>query len=598
MRSFAPVNTEHLAGSIGLPSDKTGLPARAHVASAIRKYVGVRRSADFAQVAAWFHAVALSAGYATEAVDARFRSICRQLSAVGDVSLIDNGGKKYLLAVEPTTVALGLEHDVLLGDLEEAVPLLDAEAVVRMTRAQDQSVDLFEHVPPVPWRSIAGRLGLAEELEPERILDRLREASSHSSLQIAAGSEPQTLVKLGNKGMRLCLVPIGEGQVPAVCFGVGAADDVCLRLDDPDDLAWLYLCHSGPVGIEEWPDQVAMPERLLSILTLLGRPVDDSLNRWKLDEAAAKIFSDWLGISRSDGLPASGDKRQTAVIEAPAEARLLIAAGPGSGKTWTACSRIARLVEAGAVPARILVVSFTRAAVAEIRNRIAGFLKRPDDAFAINIQTLDSLAWSLNSGAGTASDLTSTDFEAGIREALRLLEADEDWLLDELERYQHVVIDEAQDLTGDRRSMVLALMKRLRKECGISVFHDPAQSIYHFVEGERAGIESGLSAVEPPFSSVELQRNYRCKSQKLLDLFAEGRRLLGSEDMQPTGIFERIRDEIEAAAEPATGQQGGIEEGNAFHLFRWRGQLTSAINQALRAGRAVRTRLPHHRTLI
>jgi hypothetical protein len=551
-----------------------------------------------AEVAAWFDALASAAGYISEAVDPRFNSVCRQLAAVGDLSLINSGGKEYLLAVEPTTVTLGLEHDVLLGDLEEAGPLIDADAVVRKVVAQDQSVALLEHTPPPPWASITDRLGLAEGLRPAGILDSLREASSHSALQIEAGSVPETLLELGSPEVRLCLVPDGEGQVPAVCFRNGAGNDVCLRLHDPDDLAWLYLGHAGPFGVGEWPDQLEMPGRLLSILTLLGTPREDSLTRWSLDEAAAEIFSEWLGVPRPDGTPASEDKAQAEVIEAPIDARLLISAGPGSGKTWTACSRIARLIEAGAVPARILVVSFTRAAVAEIRNRIAGFMERPGDAFEINVQTLDSLAWSLNAGAGTAGDLASADFEAGIRGALKLLEADEDWLLDELERYQHVVIDEAQDLTGDRRLMVLALLKRLRKECGIAVFHDPAQSIYHFVEGERAGIESGLSAIEPAFRTVELRHNYRCKSQKLLDLFAEGRRLLDSGDLRATEIHERIRHEIEAAAVSATGQQSRLDERDAFHLFRWRGQLTSAINQALRAGRPVRTRLPHHRTLI
>ncbi len=598
MRSFAPVESEHLAGSIGLPSDEAGLPARSHVADAIRRYVSARRSADFSEVAAWINALASSAGYSTGAVDARFRSICKQLSAVGDLSLIENGGKKYLLAVEPMTVTLGLGPDVLLGDLEDAGPLLDANSVVRKTVAQDQSVDLFQHIPPPPWPSITDRLGLAEGLRPASILDSLREASSHSSLQINAGSEPQTLVELGSLQVRLCNVPEGEGRVPAVCFRDGAANNVCLRLDDPDDLAWLYLSHAGPAGVKDWPEQLGMPERLLAILTLLSTPEDDSLNRWSFGEASAETFSEWLGIPTPHGMPVPEDRAQAEVIEAPIDARLLIAAAPGSGKTWTACSRIAKLIGGGAVPARILVVSFTRAAVAEIRNRIAGFLEHPDDAFAINIQTLDSLAWALNSGAGTASDLTSADFEAGIRGALKLLEADEDWLLDELERYQHVVIDEAQDLTGDRRSMVLALLKCLRKDCGISVFHDPAQSIYHFVEGEKAGIESGLNAIEPAFRTVELFRNYRCKSQKLLDLFAEGRRLLDSDEMQPIEIFERIRNEIETAAEPATSQHGRTVGGDAFHLFRWRGQLTSAINQSLRAGQPVRTRLPHHRTLI
>lgn len=598
LRSFVPVDAKHLAESIGLPRDETGLPARSYVARAIRKYVGVRRSADFGEAAAWFDTLAAAAGYECGAVDPRFRSVCRQLAAAGDLAMITSGEKKYLLAVEPTTVTLGLEHDVLLGSLEGTASLIDADAVVRRTTAQDQSVDLFEHIAPPPWPSIIDSLGLAEGVRPARILDGLREAAPHLSIQLEEGSQPEELVKLGSPEVRLCILSIGQGQVPAVCFRKRSGHDVCLRLAGLDDLAWLYLSHAGPAGVAAWPARLRMPDRLLSILTLLGNPEDDSLNRWSLDETAAEIFSEWLGIPRADVIPASEDKEQAGVIDAPIDERLLIVAGPGSGKTWTACSRIAKLIESGAVPSRILVVSFTRAAVAEIRNRIAGFLDRTDDAYQINIQTLDSLAWSLISAARAVGDLSPANFEAGIQAALKLLDDSEDWLLDELERYQHVVIDEAQDLTGDRRSMILALLQSLRKECGITVFHDPAQSIYHFVEREKAGIESGLSALEPAFKTVELHRNYRCKSQKLLDLFAEGRRLLDTEDMSATEISECIRKEIETAAEPANGRESRSDERDTFHLFRWGGQLTFAINQSLRAGRPVRTRLPHHRTLI
>jgi len=119
----------------------------------------------------------------------------------------------------------------------------------------------------------------------------------------------------------------------------------CLRLGDIDDLAWLYLSHAGPAGVAAWPDRLKMPDRLLSILTLLGNPDDDSLSRWSLGEAAAEIFSEWLGIPMSYGVPASEDKAQAEVIEAPIDARLLIVAGPGSGKTWTACSRISAALQ-------------------------------------------------------------------------------------------------------------------------------------------------------------------------------------------------------------------------------------------------------------
>lgn len=51
---------------------------------------------------------------------------------------------------------------------------------------------------------------------------------------------------------------------------------------------------------------------------------------------------------------------------------MLVLAGPGSGKTAVITGRTAKLVEAGIPGGRILVVTFTRAAAAEMKTR---FLK-------------------------------------------------------------------------------------------------------------------------------------------------------------------------------------------------------------------------------
>ncbi len=63
------------------------------------------------------------------------------------------------------------------------------------------------------------------------------------------------------------------------------------------------------------------------------------------------------------------DPSQRAVIrEAPREARQVVAAGPGFGKTAVACGRVAALLRAGVEPSRILLLSFTRTAVREMRS--------------------------------------------------------------------------------------------------------------------------------------------------------------------------------------------------------------------------------------
>ncbi len=51
------------------------------------------------------------------------------------------------------------------------------------------------------------------------------------------------------------------------------------------------------------------------------------------------------------------------IRSAPAGARLLVAAGPGTGKTEMAAVRMAGLVRQGLPPGQLLVLSFSRSAV-------------------------------------------------------------------------------------------------------------------------------------------------------------------------------------------------------------------------------------------
>ena len=53
---------------------------------------------------------------------------------------------------------------------------------------------------------------------------------------------------------------------------------------------------------------------------------------------------------------------------------LLVIAGAGSGKTRTLASRVARLIDDGADPDRILLLTFTRRAAAEMLRRAAGLI--------------------------------------------------------------------------------------------------------------------------------------------------------------------------------------------------------------------------------
>ena len=55
---------------------------------------------------------------------------------------------------------------------------------------------------------------------------------------------------------------------------------------------------------------------------------------------------------------------------------LMVIAGPGSGKTRVITARVGALLAAGVNPAEIMVVTFTRAAAAEMKSRISNQIGR------------------------------------------------------------------------------------------------------------------------------------------------------------------------------------------------------------------------------
>ncbi|GAA4598070.1 hypothetical protein GCM10023194_74640 [Planotetraspora phitsanulokensis] len=166
---------------------------------------------------------------------------------------------------------------------------------------------------------------------------------------------------------------------------------------------------------------------------------------------------------------------QRAVVEQPADALTLVTAQAGAGKTHTLVRRLDRLVaEEDLSAGEILVLTFSRAAVRELRSRLSG---HGEAARHVRAQTFDSWALSLLTQVDAQGDWAGRSFDARIEGARKAID---EGLADELYEHDlhHVVIDEVQDLVGVRRDLVEALLDRF--DCGFTVVGDPAQSIYGF----------------------------------------------------------------------------------------------------------------------
>ena len=181
---------------------------------------------------------------------------------------------------------------------------------------------------------------------------------------------------------------------------------------------------------------------------------------------------------------------QEDVITADVKERLLINAGPGTGKTWTLIEKLIYEVDdLGIQPDNIIVLCFSRAAVEVIRARLddAVFSGRTSqDIQLVDIRTFDSFAsqvlyWAKdNETYGSylteLKDIGLLDYEERIQAYTELIKREPDILA----QCSHMVVDEVQDLVNARAKMVLAMIDVIPKEAGVTLLGDFCQAIYDY----------------------------------------------------------------------------------------------------------------------
>ncbi|MGW7343435.1 UvrD-helicase domain-containing protein [Streptomyces sp. NPDC054854] len=248
---------------------------------------------------------------------------------------------------------------------------------------------------------------------------------------------------------------------------------------------------------------------------------------------------------------------QRTVVEQPWDARLLVTAGAGAGKTHTLVRRMDALVghtdpDEALEASDLLVLSFSRAAVRELRDRIA---RHGEHARRVRVQTFDAWAYSLLVQAHPDGEWSALSFEERIRAAT---DAIEKGALDALESGPpaHVIVDEVQDLVGTRREMVESLLDRLQESCGFTLVGDGAQAIYDFqIEdpeeyADRADLFLRWVRASYAEDLVELRltRNFRAVTPEARTALPLGHALqgIGSAPEGADAAAERLHGELRA----------------------------------------------------
>lgn len=146
----------------------------------------------------------------------------------------------------------------------------------------------------------------------------------------------------------------------------------------------------------------------------------------------------------------------------------------------------------------------------------------------VEIRTLDSFAWRLRTGF-LEQTTKSGDWNETISIVLGMLEHPTPEVQEYLDGFDHVFVDEAQDLVGDRALLVFRLLTWKENRFGWTVFLDPAQAIYGWADDSaRSGDSASLLDLSSKFDKsvlrMKLTTLHRTKDPVLVNLLARARK--------------------------------------------------------------------------
>ena len=190
--------------------------------------------------------------------------------------------------------------------------------------------------------------------------------------------------------------------------------------------------------------------------------------------------------------------RQMEIISDKESRCIVVAAGPGSGKTRVLVHKLASLLLLEDVKhEQLLMLTFSRAAATEFKQRLLSLIGNA--AHFVDIKTFHSYCFDLMGRIGNLED--SEDVVRRAAEMIRNGEIEPNRISKTV-----LVIDEAQDMSEDEYSLVQALMEQ-NEEMRVIAVGDDDQNIYEF-RGSNSKYLYDLSQLEGS-RFVEMTENYR-----------------------------------------------------------------------------------------
>ncbi len=168
------------------------------------------------------------------------------------------------------------------------------------------------------------------------------------------------------------------------------------------------------------------------------------------------------------------------IIKSSLASRILVNAGPGTGKTHTVIERLKYIDvnEKDIMPDSVLVLCFSRSAVKVIRDRLAEAIDKGEIlpyAKRFTIMTFDSFATWYLMQTEPKRNLAYNSYDDRIKMFIREYESNVKILNDGL---SYLIVDEIQDLVGVRAELVQSLLKNIN--CGFLLLGDECQAIYDY----------------------------------------------------------------------------------------------------------------------